>query len=265
MIEKKEYTDVNIVHSYDTRTAAVYDKNDVLLFTLTGYMFVGWYLEDCLFINNVARVALYPTDGKEYYSYGGYNLYHRSLGMLIAQDMQWINDSLAGNNLLQSCDCAGNYGLINIMGNTVLPFIFDKVTTFEYRRHPQVFLYFQISTSEYIYFQQGCLYPSPAATDYHINYEEHYYRNSEKMYTCLEVVVKEQSANGLWRFVAYQYIDDMLVFEYATGYIYKKEPDTSEISAGIEIGTTSDENWQFPTVDEETINKFRFHLPPHWA
>ena len=259
MIERKEYTDVYIVHSDAPPTAAVYDKNDVLQLTLTGYMFVGWHLEDCLFINNVARVALYPTNGKEYHCGDSYNLYHRSLGMLIAQDVKWINDSLAGNNLLQTCDHAGNYGLINIMGNTVLPFIFDKITTYEYRRHPQVFLSFYIGTSEYIYFQQGCLYPSTAATNYHINYEEHYYRNSEKRYTCLEVVVKEQSANGLWRFVAYQYIEDNLVFEYATGYIYKKEPDTSDISAGVEIGEKSDEYWQFPTIDEETINKFRPH------
>lgn len=256
MSDKVYYNDVNVEHDDATMTAYVFDKAGKPLFSLSGYMIVGWYCYDNLFVNGISRVVRYPAAGKDYWVAGGYNLYSCEAGMLLDADMAWINDTPAWDIAVQARDYKNRYGLLHMNGGLLLPFDYDDIETYEGCRWPYMALQYYKNRVPFWYMAVGLLFPAAIENKCTYNEEHSYYTFNDKMLDCREVIITEQQAGGYWRFVALQYIEDLLILQHDSGFLFDSEPEVWSDGGIVEYEKNGEPGtWHFPEITDGDAKK----------
>ena len=256
MIHTNTYQDVIVEHNDTTLTSTIFSFDSKLLFTLPGYKVLGWYQHDDLFFKDVTRVTRYPADS--YCNEKHYNLYHRHKGMLLTTDMHWINDDITWERVVQACDANKKFGMLDLEGNVALPFLYDNVHTYERYSWPQSHQLFYIGTTEYIVLPDGEVFPSEGAVEAEIHVEYYLHHYEDKRFEYYEVVVLEQNIDKKWQWSAFQFFENIIIYEYRTGFIHTTKPEI-DIEYGIEYKDSDKwQLWQFPTVPDDITVKLSF-------
>lgn len=255
MIHCNTYNDAKVEHNDAIITSTVYAADGSLLFALPGYMVVGWYRRDDLFFKDVTRVTRYPADGDKYWDEEHYNLYHRHKGLLLTNAMHWINDDITWERVVQACDANEKYGLLDLEGNIAFPFIYDSAHSYVRHSWPKPYQLFYIGAKEFIILPHGPVFPSEGAAEAEIQVNEYVRRVDGKEYECCEVAVLEQHADEKWQWSAFQYIDDIIIYEYTTGFVHAPKPEM-DLDFGIEYKDGDGwQLWQFPDVPDDITVK----------